>query len=234
MQGLLETAIQNPWSTLEYVLDGPLHPGGTESTVSLLDRAGVSTGTRLLDVGCGAGTSLALARDRGADPAGLDHDPPVGGIRGDISTLPIRAASVDVVLSECVVCLVPDRSRVFDEFERVLRPDGRLALSDIVVEGAAPDVPAVIEETLCLSNTAAESELVETVESSGFVVEDVRGHRDDLLAMRDTVQDRVDYRPLLQMLGERGARLLESIDEVEDAVESGRIGYVSLVASVEN
>lgn len=55
-----------------------------------------------------------------------------------------------------------------------------------------------------------------------------------LPAMRDTIQTRVDYRRLLQMLGERGARLLESIDEVEDAVESGRIRYVSLVASGEN
>lgn len=234
MQGLLETAIRNPWSTLEYVLEGPLHPGGTESTVALLDRADVTSGTRLLDVGCGAGTSLALARERGADPVGIDHDPPAGGIRGDLSTLPIRAGCVDVVLSECVVCLVPDRSRAFGEVERVLGSEGRLALSDIVVEGTAPDLPPVIEETLCLSNTAAQSELVETVESSGFVVEEVHNHRDDLLAMRDTIENRVDYRPLLQLLGERGTQLLNAIDEVEDAVESGRVGYVSLVAAVES
>lgn len=234
MQGLLETAMRNPWATLEHVLDGPLHPGGTESTVALLDRAGVTDGTRLLDVGCGPGTSLALARERGADPVGLDHEPPAGGIRGDLSDLPVRTGSVDVVLSECVVCLVPDRSRAFAEIERVLGPDGRLALSDIVVEGAAPDLPAVLEETLCLSNAAAESALVETVESSGFVVEEVRDHRDDLLAMRDTIEDRVAYRPLLQLMGERGTQLLDVIDEVEDAVESGRIGYVSLVAAVES
>ena len=52
--------------------------------------------------------------------------------------------------------------------------------------------------------------------------------------MRDTVQERVDYRPVLGLLGERGTRLLDAIDEVEDAVEDGRIGYVSLVATVED
>lgn len=234
MQGMLETVLSNPWGTLESVLDGPLHPGGTESTAALLDRAGLSNGTRLLDVGCGTGASLSLARERGADPVGLDHDPPARGIRGDLAHLPIRGESVDIVLAECVVCLVPDRSRTFEEIRRVLNPDGRLALSDIVVEGAVPDLPGGIEETLCLSNTAGQAALVESIEESGFVVDDVRDHRDDLLAMRDTIEDRVDYGPLLQLLGERGTRLLDAIDDMEDAVESGRIGYVSLVASVEN
>lgn len=233
MQSMLETAIKNPWATLEYVLDGPLHPGGTESTAALLDRADVAPGTRLLDVGCGAGTSLSLARERGADPVGLDHDPPAGGVRGDLSRLPIQATSFDVVLSECVICLVADRRQAFQEINRVLAPDGRLALSDVVVDGPVPEMPSVIRETLCLSNTASQGALVESLEATGFDVERVRDHRGDLLEMRDTIQDRVDYRPLLELLGERGTRLLEAIDEVEDAVESGRIGYVSLVATVD-
>lgn len=234
MQGMLETAVENPWATLEYVLDGPLHPGGTESTAALLDRADVAPGTRLLDVGCGAGTSLSLARERGAEPVGLDHEPPAGGVRGDLSGLPIQSRSFDVVLSECVTCLVADRRQAFDEIHRVLAPGGRLALSDVVVEGSVPEMPDVVGETLCLSNTASERVLVESIEETGFVVEDVRDHRSDLLEMRDTIQERVDYRPLLGLLGERGSRLLDAIDEVEDAVEDGRIGYVSLVATVDD
>ena len=231
---MLETAIANPWATLEYVLDGPLHPGGTESTAALLDRAGVADGTRLLDVGCGAGASLSLARERGADPVGLDHDPPAGGVRGDLSRLPIQATSFDVVLSECVLCLVADRRQAFQEINRVLAPDGRLAVSDVVVEGAVPEMPSVIRETLCLSNAPSQRALVESLEATGFVVEDVRDHREDLLEMRDTIQERVDYRPFLRLLGEGGARLLDAIDEVEAAVEDGRIGYVSLVVRVDD
>lgn len=177
MQGMLETAIENPWATLEYVLDGPLHPGGTESTAALLERAGVSSGTRLLDVGCGAGTSVSLARERDAEPVGLDHDPPAGGVRGDLSRLPIQTASVDVVLSECVLFLVADRRRAFEEIHRVLAPGGRLALSDLVVEGPVPETPSVVRDTLCLSNAASQRALVESIEETGLVVEDVRDHR---------------------------------------------------------
>lgn len=69
---------------------------------------------------------------------------------------------------------------------------------------------------------------------AGFVVEDVRCNRRDLLEMRDTIQERVDYRPFLGLLGERGTRLLDAIDEVQDAVEDGRISSISLVAGIDD
>ncbi len=233
MQGLLETAVENPWSTLEYVLDSPLHPGGRESTESLLNRADVAPGTRVLDAGCGAGDSVTLARNRGARAVGVDHDPRSGGVRGDLSALPVQDDNVDVVLAECVMCLVPDQSLAVQEIRRVLGPDGRLALSDMVVSGAAPDIPAPMSEVLCLSNTSSRVALLDRLERSGFVVTDVRDHREDLLAMRDQIDSRVDYESFLGLLGDRGDRLLDSIRELEAGVESGEISYVSLVASVD-
>ena len=74
----LTLALENPWTTLDALLDGPLHPGGAEATATLLDRAGVSDGTRLLDVGCGAGDALTRARNRGATAVGLDRNPGAG------------------------------------------------------------------------------------------------------------------------------------------------------------
>lgn len=62
---------------------------------------------------------------------------------------------------------------------------------------------------------------------------DVRDHRDELLEMRDEVESKVDYRSLLTLMGERGRRILDGIDELEEAVEDGRVGYVSLVATAE-
>lgn len=230
MQGLIEAALADPWAALEQVVDGPLHPGGHESTADLLDRAGVGSDTRLLDAGCGSGNSLDLARDRGATAVGIDRDPPADGIRGDISTLPVRTGSVDVVLTECVMCLLPERTIAFDEINRVLGPDGRLALSDVVVDGELPDLPGPIAETLCLSNTSSRAALVDSIESAGFTVESVRDHREDLLAMRDQIAQRVDYEALLGQLGERGDRLLDRIERLELAVENGSVSYVSLVA----
>jgi len=228
-----ELALANPWTALDALLDGPLHPGGAAATEALLDRAGVTGGTRLLDVGCGAGGALARARDRGATAVGLDRDPGAGPwqVRGDMSSLPVRSGGVDVALAECVLCLAPSLSDALGEVERVLADGGRLALSDVVVAGTTPDLPAPMAEALCLADRRAEDELVAAVEAAGFAIGEVRDHRDDLLAMRNELTGKVDYEGLLGALGDGGQRALASLEELEEAVETGRIGYVSLVAT---
>lgn len=231
VQSPLGAALADPWGALDAVRDGPLHPGGTEATEDLLDRAGVDRETRLLDVGCGAGESVALAERRGARAVGLDRDPREGGVRGDLTALPVRDASVDVVLAECVLCLAGDRSRALGEARRVLTSGGRLALSDVVVEGDLPDLPDAVAEALCLTDPRSRAATVADLERAGFAVEDARDHRDDLLAMRDRVAARVDYEGLLTALGAHGERLLAAVEDLEAAVESGHLGYVSLVAT---
>jgi SAM-dependent methyltransferase len=234
MNGLLDAALANPWGTLRTVLDGPLHPGGTEATVRLLDRADVGPGTRLLDVGCGAGDALTVARRRGADALGVDPDPPAGGagvVRGDARALPIRDGTVDVVLAECVLCLT-DLPLALAEARRVLDGRGRLALSDVVVDGDGPAVPDRVAEALCLDGARSRDRLLTRLTDAGFDVEVVEDHHDELLAMRDRVTDRVDYAGLLGLMGDRGRRVLTALEELEAAVEDGRVSYVSVVASV--
>jgi SAM-dependent methyltransferase len=233
MLNLLDAAMANPWGTLRTVLGEPLHPGGEAATRALLDRADVGAGTRLLDVGCGAGESLALARERGADAVGIDRDPRgPGTVRGDLRHLPFRDAAVDVVLTECVLCLA-DLDRGLAETRRVLDADGRLALSDVVVAGDLPDLPASLAEALCLTGQRDREHLLARVEHADFSVEDVADHRDDLLAMRDRARSRVDYAGLLGAFGDRGQRLLAGVEALERAVDDGRVGYVSVVATAD-
>jgi arsenite methyltransferase len=228
----LEALLTNPWGVLERLLDGPLHPGGRAATETLLDRVGVEGGTRLLDIGCGAGEALQLARERDARAIGFDRRPSgVDGIRGDLSSLPFRAESFDVVLGECVLCLSADLARTLDEIVCIVKPGGRLAVSDVTVSGAPPDLPTPIDELLCLDGPRERDALVRQISHAGFAIDDVRTHHDDLLEMRDRLRAVLDYERLLDTLGSRGNRLRDGAHELETAVESGRIGYVSVVAT---
>lgn len=230
MDGLLDAALANPWGTLDTLLDGPLHPGGREATAALLDRAGVTEGTRLLDVGCGAGAALTVADERGAEAVGVDPSPATSrAIRADATALPVRCGRVDVVLAECVLCLT-DVPAALEEARRVLADGGRLALSDVVVEGDRPAVPDPVAEALCLEGARSRDRLLDGLADAGFEPRTTRDHHDDLLAMRDRVTEAVDYEGLLGLMGERGRRALDAIEAVETAVESGDVGYVSVVA----
>jgi arsenite methyltransferase len=231
----LEALLGDPWRALETVLDGPLHPGGREATENLLDRAAVGSGTRLLDVGCGAGDALDLARERGAEGVGLDRQPTeASDVQGDLTALPFRETGFDVVLGECVLCLSPDLGRTLTEVEHILKPGGRLALSDITVEGEPPTLPAPFDELLCLNGPREREHIRQQVEHAGFEVKDSQTHRDDLLGMRDRLGDALDYERIMSMLGDRETRLREGATDLENAIESGKIGYVSVIATPES
>jgi len=118
----------------------------------------IPAGATVIDIGCGAGTDLLLAArqvgakgraigvdmtramrqraEEGAAACGLDH---VEVRSGDATRLPTEDRSVDVVISNGVLNLVPEKERAVAEIARVLKPGGRVQISDITIGAVLPD-----------------------------------------------------------------------------------------------
>ena len=109
---------------------------------------------------------LELAR-RNAAEAGVTN---VEFLRGQIERIPLPDESVDVIISNCVINLSGDKRRVLREAYRVLKPGGRFAVSDIVVQGELPDeVTRSMELWVgCVAGALRDSEFVSLLEEVGF------------------------------------------------------------------
>lgn len=110
---------------------------------------------------------LALARDN-QRAAGV---PNAEFLEGFIEDVPLPDASVDVVLSNCVVNLSPAKDRVFSEMSRLLRPGGRIALADVIAERAvdAATRGRLEVESPCLASAATRAEYEKGLAAAGFV-----------------------------------------------------------------
>ncbi len=118
---------------------------------------------------------LALARKNAAE-AGVTN---VEFLKGQIEQIPLPDASVDVIISNCVINLSGDKSRVFSEAFRVLKPGGRLAVSDVVVRGA---VPAAVRRSMelwvgCVAGALEEAEFHSHLFAAGFTDVDIEPTR---------------------------------------------------------
>ena len=152
--------------------------------------AGIEAGHTVLDLGSGAGFDAFLAANvvgATGKVIGVDMTPEMitkaranaarGGYQhlefrlGEIEHLPVADTSIDVIISNCVINLSPDKPAVFRDAFRVLKPGGRLAISDIV---ALQPLPARIRESIalqagCIAGTALVADLETAVKAAGFV-----------------------------------------------------------------
>jgi SAM-dependent methyltransferase len=170
----------NPRELAKLPTDAVVNSFGCGNPVAF---AGVKEGDVVLDLGSGAGIDLLIAADKtGPDGRviGVDMTDEMiqraqkniqaAGYRnvevrkGVIETLPVEDASVDWVISNCVINLSPEKDRVFREIARVLKPGGQMSVSDIVVK----DLPDWVRENTDLYNACVAGAISEEKYAAGL------------------------------------------------------------------
>lgn len=149
--------------------------------------ANLKQGEVVLDLGSGAGFDAFLAANR-VGPSGKvigvdmtedmiekakDNAKDYKNVEfrlGEIENMPVEDNSIDVIISNCVINLSPDKQKVFNEAYRVLKPGGRLFVSDIVTEGSLPeDVKKDLSAwASCIAGAMEKTEYLTTMEKAGF------------------------------------------------------------------
>lgn len=244
---------ESDWARL--LLGDSLHPGGLALTERLGNLLQLGPGRRVLDVASGSGSSaIYLAERFGCQVVGVDYSEEsvalaqsaaaeaglagqVSFEQGDAEELPFPSASFDAIVCECAFCTFPGKPEAAAEFARLLRPGGRLGLSDLTRSGELPpELEGLLAWVACIADARPVEEYAAYLEAAGLKVEQVEAHD---AALGQTVSD-VRARLL-------GAELLIKLKKIDlpgadfqeakkiargaaEAVRGGKLGYALLVA----
>lgn len=151
--------------------------------------AKIKKGDVVIDLGSGAGNDAFIARHETGETGkviGIDftpamiekarHNAEVRGFhnvefrQGDIENIPVTANVADVIVSNCVLNLVPNKNGVIKEIYRVLKPGGHFSISDIVLEGVLPKEIKEAAEMYagCVAGAIEKKDYLELIEANGF------------------------------------------------------------------
>jgi SAM-dependent methyltransferase len=188
VRALLETLPPGPIESSQLAGLDQFHMGGLPATMRLAELAGVVTGTTVLDAGSGlGGPARYLAKTTGCRVIGVDLSPSyvalatmltertglAGSVTfqaGDLLALPFPAEHFDLVWTQHVAMNIADRSALYRELRRVLKPSGRLALHDVLWANGKPEplFPVPWAESPANSTLFTEAETLAVLGESRF------------------------------------------------------------------
>ncbi len=200
--------------------------------------ASLQKGETVLDLGSGAGFDCFLAAKRvgkNGKVIGVDMTfdmvekarenaqkgryENVEFLLGEIENIPLEPESVDVIISNCVINLSPDKKKVFQETFRVLKPGGRLMISDLVL---LKDLPESVKESVqaytgCIAGAMRKEEYIKLIQDAGFQHIDVQGEEFFSLGLES--ED-----AMAKAIVEETKIPLEQLKEIASSVVSIKIG----------
>ncbi len=166
-----------------------IRPGGLDLTRHAIGLCPFKYGAKIADVGCGAGATVKYLRNGYAFQAvGVDiamerikhsvkESPGLPLLQADSSALPFASETLDAIISECSLSVMSYRQKAFAEFSRVMKPGGRLIITDVFVENAHEIGPAECRQLpFCLSGLMSRENLSDIVVRNGFQVDLCEDH----------------------------------------------------------
>ena len=237
------------------VLGESYHPGGLALTRRLARALGLRPGQHVIDVASGPGaTARLLAAEFGVTVDGVDlgqsavdrarSAAEAAGLPvtvrfsvGDAERLPLPGGMADVVVCECAFCTFPDKAAAAGEFARVLRPGGRVGITDVTVaDGALPaELTTLTGWVACIAGARPVSRYTDILAVAGLRTVRVEPHDDALARMIDQIEARLAVLRMtaadhLMAAGVNVDAVLRYTAVTRRAVADGLLGYALLVA----
>jgi ubiquinone/menaquinone biosynthesis C-methylase UbiE len=237
------------------LLGDSFHPGGLRLTARLGERLELGSGMRVLDVACGKGESaIFLAQRFGCEVVGIDFGEEnvreaearavSAGVahltafhQGDAERMEFPGASFDTVICESAFCTFPEKAVAAGEFARVLRPGGRVGLSDLTRTGALPaELDGLLAWVACIADARPVEEYGAYLSRVEFHDVESEAHDEALAEMVRDIQGKLLG---IELMSKLKKLVLEGVDlnqakalgrAAGDAVRTGMLGYALITA----
>ena len=237
------------------LLGDSFHPGGVRLTERLGIMLQLGSGVGVLDVASGKGESaIFLARRFGCEVVGIDFGTDnvkesnsralaagVSGLvsfrQGDAEKINFPDASFDVIICECAFCTFPDKRAAASEFARIVRPGGRVGLSDLTRSiTLPPELRGLLAWIACIADARPAKEYVGYLEAAGLGNALVEAHDEALAEMVRDIQGKLLGAEVMSKLKKLD---LEGVDFAQaktlaraaaDAVRAKTLGYAIIAA----
>lgn len=245
---------QSDWARL--LLGESFHPGGMALTEYLGTILHLRPGQRVLDVAAGQGTSaIHLAQRFGCSVLGIEYSRTavenatqaaqaaevahlVTFQQGDAEHLPVVAESFDAVICECAFCTFPNKTMAASEFRRVLKPGGRVGLSDLTRKDDIPDdLQGLLAWIACIADAQPLEHYERYLMDSGLAVQRVEPHDEALFDMVRGIEGKLLGTELLVKLKkiqlpteidfDQGKKMVKA---AATAIKAQKFGYAIITA----